>query len=131
MTTTWTVTLAIAFVFMLGSGLVWLVSRMNAQIRRYADAPTPKEAFMVLKDLQMGDAMTISGLQIKVTRLETEMQDLHALFRKHQSRDAAQTRRDNQIDVAQFDQYVADAVKENEAPKQEAPSQPENLEDWR
>lgn len=131
MTTTWIITLALAFVFMLGSGLVWLVSRMNAQIRRYADAPTPKEAFNVLKDLQMGDQLTISGLQIKVTRLETEMEDLHALFRKHQARDAAQSRRNSEFDVAKFDEYVAGLAETNEEQEPKAPAAPESLEEWR
>lgn len=131
MTTTWTLTLVLAFVFMLGSGLVWLVSRMNAQIRRYADGPTPKAAFETLKDLQMADTLTISGLQIKVTRLETEMEDLHALFRKHQSRDAAQSRRNNEVDVAKFDEYVAGLAETKEDPEEPTQTEPESLEDWR
>ena len=79
----------------------------------------------------MGDALTISGLQIKVTRLETEMEDLHALFRKHQSRDAAQSRRDNEVDVAKFDEYVAGLATANEEPETPAQTEPESLEDWR
>lgn len=131
MSANWIMMLSIAFAFMLASGLLWMGARMNAQIKRYRDAPTPKAAFSVLVDLQNADQMTISGLEIRVNRMETELVDLHALFRKHQSRDAAQQRRDNELDLKDIEKYIEKVVSEPETDQTSEPTQPDDLEEWR
>ena len=95
MTTSLVILLALAFVFMTGSGLVVLVQRMNTQIKRYRESPTPAESFRTLADLQQSDDLLLHSLSNRVSALETASADLYRLSRKEQARDAAQTRHNN------------------------------------
>ena len=79
-----------------------LAMRMNSQIKRFQESPTPAEAFRTLSDLQQADSLTLLSLQNRVSSMETAVDDLYRLSRKEQARDAAQIKRDNDVTLAKL-----------------------------
>lgn len=116
MTLTWSILLLLSFAFMMGSALVVLSMRVNAQIKRFQDSPTPAESFRVLADLQQADDLLLHSLTARVSALETANSDLYRLSRKEQARDAAQKRRDNDVTLSEL-------VEELKGEQDEAPAE--------
>lgn len=108
---------------LLGTG-AWVVIRLNLQVRRLRDSPTPKESLHVLADLLEAQDLQISSCIRSATRNEGAIDDLLVRVKSIQARTNATERKNEQFDTV----ALADYIRQQQDLEAVAPQQaPENI----
>lgn len=102
----------------------WILTRMNLQVKRLQDSPTPRAAFEVLKDMQEAQDLRVLGLMRTAESIEAAHDDLLRQIRSIVARLNQESRKNNQLDTVALADYLQDQQQ-----VQETPGAPETLSD--
>lgn len=123
MTTTTNVLLLLAWFFLTSSVLGWLMTRANAQIRRYRDEPTPRTASKRMQEEIDEMDVRIRTNKRRLDSLNLAQEELGAKIVSLRNQMAAQNRRDRQLDPTDLADYIQAVQGSDES--QAAPSAPQ------
>lgn len=93
------------YIAMVAAG-AWILARMNSQVRRLKESPTPKEALHVMSDLLDAQDLQISGVIRKANRNEGALEDLLLRVKSIQARVNSESRKNDQVDVTALADYI-------------------------
>jgi len=109
--------------FLMFSIGVWWLTRLNAQLKRLKNEPTPKKAFGILVDDVEAQDLLVRTVKRDLDGLRDEFAGVHDRIRSIQNKAAAQTRRDAGVDLEKLADYVQAATTETaQAPTQQVPT---------
>lgn len=92
----------------------WILNRMNLQVRRLKEAPTPRESYNVLADQHEATDLRVLGVQRQCTANEQSIEDLLVRIRSIQARTNQSARRADEIDLTKLADYIQTAKEEPE-----------------
>jgi len=115
MTTTTNVLLLLTWFFLTGSVLAWLMTRANAQIRRYRDEPTPRTAAKRMQEEIDELDVRVRTNKRRLDSLNLAQEELAAKLISVRNQIAAQKRRDTQVDPTELADYIQ-AIQQGEEP---------------
>ncbi len=113
----------IGFVFYIGMFAVgaWILTRMNLQVRRMKESPTPKESLVVLIDLVEASDLKLNKVQRDLMSNEAALEDLNVRLKSVVNRTNAEARKNDKLDTVALADYLQGQ------PQSEAPAAPETL----
>lgn len=121
MDTTTNVLMLLAWFFLTASVLGWLMTRANAQIKRFKDEPTPEARVKKINSEVLGILDTLVDHNRRITANVMTCEDLLSRIISLGNRMAAQKRRDAQVDLDKFADYIqqleTDGQDESEKPE--------------
>ncbi len=94
-----------AWLLMLVAG-AWILTRMNLQVRRLKESPTPKESLSVLVDLQAADNISIEANKRRIFAVEGMYEDLVTRVKSIQARANQAERQDAKVDLKSLADYI-------------------------
>jgi len=109
------ITLAVWIAFMAVGA--WILTRMNRQVRRLKDAPTPRESYNVLADQHEATDLRVLGVQRQCTANEQGIEDLLVRIRSIQARTNQSARKADEIDLTKLADYIQTTNEEPEKPE--------------
>ena len=99
----------------------WILTRMNLQLKRLQDSPTPKESLHVLSDLLEAQDLQITACIRKAGRNEGAIDDLLVRVKSIQARTNQEARKNDQVDVTALADYIQQQQQATE-PGQQPPA---------
>lgn len=95
----------IAYFSMMAAG-VWMLIRMNLQLKRLQDSPTPRAAFDVLKDMQEAQDLRVLGLTRTTESIEAAHEELLRQIRSITNRMNSDSRKNDKLDTVALADYL-------------------------
>lgn len=99
----------------------WMLVRLNLQIKRLRDSPTPKASFDVLKDMQEASDLRVLGLVRTTDSIQMAHEDINRQIRSVVARLNQDSRKNDQLDTVALADYLQDQQ------QAETPAAPEAL----
>lgn len=105
---------------LLGTG-AWVLIRMNLQVRRLKDSPTPRESLHVLADLLEAQDLQITACIRSAARNEGAVDDLLVRVKSIQAKTNATDRKNTQLDTVALADYIRQQQDSEAVAPQQAP----------
>lgn len=119
--TLWVLIAFMLWISMIGVG-AWILTRMNTQVRRMAESPTPRQAFDVLKDMQEAHDLKLFAVERKAENNSLAIEDLALRHRGLQNRMNVEERKNDKLDTVAMADYIQSQQLNEQPSSQVAPS---------